>query len=70
MTNSAARNLLAALAILTVVGGCAATSSDVDSQNTVARSNDTKAKKAPTDGRRIMEGIDYGNSGFGGLLIW
>lgn len=70
MTNSVTRNLLAALAILTVVGGCAATSSDADSQNTVARSNDTKAKKTPTDGRRIMEGIDYGNSGFGGLLIW
>jgi hypothetical protein len=70
MTNSAARNLLAALAILTVVGGCAATSSDADSQGKVARSNDTKAKKAPTDGRRIMEGMDYGNSGFGGLLIW
>jgi hypothetical protein len=70
MTNSVTRNLLAALAILTVVGGCAATSSDADSQNTVARSNDTKAKKTATDGRRIMEGIDYGNYGFGGLLIW
>ena len=70
MTNSVSRNLLAALAILTVVGGCAATSSDADSQSTVARSNDAKAKKAPTDGRRIMEGIDYGSSGFVGLLIW
>ncbi len=71
MTNTAARNLLAALAILTVLGGCAATSSDTDSQTTVARSNDTdpKAKKAPTDGRRIIEGIDYGNSGFGGFVF-
>lgn len=71
MTNTAAKNLLAALAILTVVGGCAATSSDTGSQTTVARSNDTdpKAKKAPTDGRRIMEGIDYGNSGFGGFVF-
>jgi len=70
MTNPVTRNLLAALAILTVVGGCATASSDADSQSTVARSNDTKAKKAPTDGRRIMEGIDYGSSGFVGLLIW
>lgn len=71
MTNSGTRNLLAALAILAVVSGCAATSSDADSQTTVARSNDTdpKAKKAPTDGRRIMEGIDFGNSGFGGFVF-
>jgi len=71
MTNSVARNLLAALAILTVAGGCAATSSDADSPTTVARSNDTdpKVKNASKDGRRIMEGIDYGNSGFGGFVF-
>jgi len=70
MTNSTTRNLLAALAILTVVSGCAARSTDADSQRTVARSNDTTAKKASMDGRRIMEGMNYGNTGFGGLLIW
>lgn len=71
MTSSIARNLLAALTILTVVGGCAATSSETDSQTTVARSNDTdpKAKKSPADGRRIMEGIDFGNSGFGDFVF-
>lgn len=71
MTNSVTKNLLAALAIFTVASGCAATSQETESQTTVARSNDTdpKAKKAPADGRRIMEGIDFGNSGFGGFVF-